>query len=65
MKLVVIVADACHVINAGGELERSARVFDMPDDIRRYIETAHENTYASVSLAITDDAQPKESQPNG
>lgn len=55
MRIVVIVADANHAIHAGGEVERTARVFDAPPDLAAFIEDATRgNDYASVSLAIED-----------
>ena len=55
MKLSVIVADASHYANVGGEIERTTRTFDLPAEIAEYIEDARRNQWASISLALVDE----------
>lgn len=55
MKLSVIVTDASHYANVGGEIERIARTFDLPAEIAEYIEDARRNQWASISLALVDE----------
>lgn len=58
MRITVIVADAGHYINAGGEVERFTRTFEAPQEMADFIESFRAgNTYASVSLAIEIDQQ--------
>lgn len=57
MKIAVIVADASGVVGAGLDVERTFKVFDMPPEVAAYIARIRKNQYASVSLAIEDDAK--------
>lgn len=64
MKLVVTIADPVHVINVGGELERTSEIIEIADEtlpphLRRYLECEkklEENPeqfhYLSVSFSI-------------
>jgi len=55
MRMAVIVSDAVHMVNAGGELERTVRMFDLPDEIAAYIRKQRANSgYVSISLALDD-----------
>ena len=51
MKIAVIVADATHAVHVGGEVVRTVRMFDLPDEIAAYIRS-NEDGYISVSLAL-------------
>lgn len=54
MKIAVIVSDAAGAVHAGLDVTRSTRVFDLPPDMARYIET-NSQQYMSVSFAIVDE----------
>lgn len=57
MRITVIVSDAAHLVHAGGEVERTTRTFDAPPEMAAFIERMkRNNTYASVSLAIEQEA---------
>lgn len=52
MRITVIVSDATHAVHVGGEVERVARTFDMPQEMADWITAEAVGSYASVSLAI-------------
>lgn len=54
-KLAVIVSDAVHMVNVGGELIRTVRLFELPDDIAAYIKKCN-GSYTTLSLAIEDNS---------
>lgn len=54
MRLAVIVADAGPMVYAGLDLTRTVKVFDLPDDIARYI-TKNRASHSTVTLALEDD----------
>lgn len=57
MKLAVIVSDANHLINVGGEIDRTVKMFELPAEIADYIaKFLNGNSgYVSVSLGLGDD----------
>jgi len=54
-RLAVIVSDAVHIVNVGGELVRTVRMFDLPDEITDYIKR-NTGSYLSISVAIEDNS---------
>jgi hypothetical protein len=58
MKIAVIASDAVHLVNVGGELERTYKAFDIPEEMASYIRKIKPKdtaSYISISLAIEDD----------
>lgn len=57
-KLAVVISDACHLVNAGGEIQKIFRSFDMPEGMEAFISSRVDgNGYTSVSIAIEDDGK--------
>lgn len=56
-QIAVIVSDANAAAHIGGEVERSVRLFHMPEGMREYIQSRAPkgSGYVSVSLAIEDE----------
>lgn len=57
-QIAIIVSDANHAAHVGGEVERSVRLFPMPEGMAEYIKSRAPNGsgFISVSLAIEDEA---------
>lgn len=51
MQIAVIVADATHAVHVGGEVVRTVRMFELPEEISSYIRS-QEGGYVTVSLAL-------------
>jgi len=56
MKIAVIITDATGLVNAGLDVERTVKAFDMPVEMAEYIRVS-ENSFSSVSFAIMKDTQ--------
>ncbi len=56
MKLVVIVADAAGYANAGLDVERYTKSFDLPPEIEKYIRDRQPNQYCTLTFALEDQA---------
>ena len=54
MKIAVIISDASGMAQAGLDVERCVKVFDMPPEMQAHIERAT-NPYISVSFAMVDE----------
>lgn len=55
MKIAVIVSDSAHLINVGGEIVRTVKMFDVPPEMQAYIEKAMKYPqYISISVALED-----------
>jgi hypothetical protein len=67
MKLVVTVSDAAHLVNAGGELERTSAIIDIGNDLplilKQYM--GCKPHYLSVSFSILDETPPETEANNG
>lgn len=60
VRLVVAAVDASAAVHAGGEVERYARSFDLPDEIVEYIQNLDcMGGYVSISLALERTEQTK------
>lgn len=55
-QIAVIISDANAAAHIGGEVERTVRLFPMPEGMREYIESRAPkgSGYISVSLAFED-----------
>lgn len=56
MKIAVIVSDATGLINAGLDVERFSRNFEMPEDMREYI-AKRIGPYKTVTFALVDECE--------
>lgn len=54
MKIAVIVTDASGLFNAGLDVERTVKAFELSEEMADYIKK-NEDTYASISFAILKD----------
>ena len=59
MKLHVIVSDYGAAANIGGNVEITAKSFDLPDEIAEYIR-ASRGKWQSVTLAFEDENEPSQ-----
>ncbi len=57
MKLHVIVSDYGAAVNAGGSVEITAKAFDLPEEIAKYIRS-RQGKWQSVTLALEDEKEP-------
>lgn len=57
MRLAVIVTDANHLMNVGGEIDRTVKMFDLPSEISDYLAKFRngKSGYVSISLGLEDD----------
>lgn len=56
MRFAVIVSDATHLVNAGADVVRTVRMFELPQEIAEYIRSAG-GPYITVILALEDEEQ--------
>lgn len=54
-RLAVIVSDFGAAANIGGSVETKVRVFDVPQEIKDYID-ASRGQWSTVALAVEDEA---------
>ena len=59
MKLHVIVSDYGAAANIGGNVEITAKAFDLPEEIAEYIR-ASRGKWQSVTLALEDEKEPSQ-----
>ncbi len=57
MKLHVIVSDFGAAANVGGNVEVTARSFDLPGEIAEYIRS-RQGEWTSVAIAFEDEKEP-------
>lgn len=57
MKLHVIVSDYGAAANVGGNVEITAKLFDLPEEISEYIRS-RQGRWTSVTLAFEDEEEP-------
>ena len=57
VKLTVITADFGAAANIGGNVQTTARTFDLPPEVAHYIESQM-GEWTTVTLAINKDAEP-------
>lgn len=55
MKIAVVISDATGLINAGLDVERVVRTFEMPAEMKEWVQERAKNTYTSVSFALVDE----------
>ncbi len=59
MKIAVIVSDATAMMHTRADLDRWVKVFELPEEIASYINTATKNSdFTTVSFATIDEEQP-------
>jgi hypothetical protein len=52
MKLAVVVTDASGYIGAGLDLTRTVKLFQMPEDMQKYIESIdNKNQYITITIS--------------
>lgn len=61
MKLHVIVSDYGAAMNVGGNVEITAKSFDLPEEIAEYIRSRQGN-WTSVTLAFEDEKEAKNAE---
>ena len=57
MKLHVVVADYGAAANVGGNVEVTAKAFDLPEEIAEYIRS-RQGKWTSVTVAFEDEKEP-------
>lgn len=57
MRVAIIVADATHFVNAGMDVVRTVRMFELPQEIADYIRNSC-GPYMTVTLALEEEPQP-------
>ena len=59
MKLHVVVSDYGVAANIGGNVEITAKAFDLPEEIAEYIRS-RQGEWQSVMLALEDEKEPSQ-----
>lgn len=57
MRVAIIVADATHFVNAGMDVVRTVRMFELPQEIADYIRNS-DGQYMTVTLALEEEQNP-------
>lgn len=57
MKLHVVVSDYGAAANVGGNVEITAKAFDLPEEIAEYIRS-RQGKWTSVTIAFEDEEEP-------
>lgn len=57
MKIAVILSDATAMMHTGADLDRTVRVFDMPPEMAKFIESRAPQSYVTVAFAIVEEPQ--------
>ena len=57
MKLHVVVSDYGAAANIGGNVEITAKAFDLPEEIAEYIRS-RQGEWTSVTIAFEDEEEP-------
>jgi hypothetical protein len=55
VKIAVVVNDMGAALHMGADVQVTVRVFDVPDDMARYVEKANGSGESTVTFALVDE----------